>query len=171
MKKTFIKLTLLACIFSGIVLNNPISANNNLKLNLNVLTQVSNSKGDSSFINQAEAFRGNAESFKKILETMKENEVDKNKDEILNIVDSMLDNNSGLQTMIKTKINKASDNESKQFYMRDILPNLQNINRQITRIKLSVKGQINLDNMRKQADRTAESISQVVDRIKKNENK
>lgn len=168
MNKLVLKLFVLVCIFSGLVFNSSVIAKQGpVKKNYNQASTSNN--GNASFMNQAEAFRENAKSFQTRLEKMKDNEVEKSKTEIIDIVDSMLDNNEKLQQSIKEDIKNSSNEKSQDFYKRDILPNLQNLNRQLTRIKDSVEGQINLNNMRKQSARTYESISQVVDRIKQNE--
>jgi hypothetical protein len=120
---------------------------------------------------KAKAFTSNAQSFHKMLEGMDERDVEKKQKTLETVIDSMLDNNKELQDLTKTLADNETNQKIKNFYNRDILPNLQNINRQLLRIKLSAKGKINLQNMTAQAERTAESIQQVVDRINNYEGK
>jgi hypothetical protein len=122
-------------------------------------------------MNKAGAFSGNATAFKNMVEGLDEKTIQKSQDKLVSLIESILDNNKELQDATK-EIAKGTDNaDTKKFYMRDILPNLHNINRQLMRIKVSIeKDDINYNNVKAQTERTEESIEQVIDRLKGNAN-
>lgn len=118
---------------------------------------------------KTEAFATNAESFKKFVANVKPSNIDDEQQHMFTMIDSMLENNKGLQDLTKKIADKQPTDQLKSFYTRSILPNLQNINRQLSRIKDSVdKDNINYKNLKWQSERVEESIKQVVDRLKSN---
>lgn len=120
---------------------------------------------------KSQAFASNARSFKSMIEDADLSSYEKSKDNIVSIIESMEDNCQILQTLTKTISSTQNDDDKKNFYLRDILPNLQNINRQLARIKAdSKKSTPDLKNVKFQANRISESIQQVVDRINQNQN-
>jgi molecular chaperone GrpE (heat shock protein) len=123
----------------------------------------------SEMLAKAEVFVNNAESFKKMLEKVSPEKIQDNQEQLKSIIDSMKQNAGDLQNLAKRQGEQASDEQLKNFYTRELLPNLQNIYRQLSRIEASAEGQINHKNMVWQANRVQESIQQVVDRIKKYE--
>ena len=126
----------------------------------------------SEIVAKAKVFGNNATSFKEIVDKLDENKIDKAKDTLMKIVDSMLENNSDLQEITKNLAKSQIKDEDKNFYMRQVLPNLHNMNRQLARIKDAVdKDKINYDNMKYQAERVETSVKQIVDRIESYGNK
>ena len=120
---------------------------------------------------KTEAFATNAESFKKFIANVQPSNIDKEQAHMFQMIDSMLNNNKELQDLTKKIADNQETDQQKSFYTRSILPNLQNVNRQLSRIKDSVdKDQINYKNLKWQSERVEESIKQVVDRLKSNAN-
>lgn len=128
---------------------------------------------DSLIKQSSKSFSSNASSLKEILENSKDvkdpKELQSRKNDVKVALDSMLDNNKKLQDSVKAQISQEKDPAKKKALMRDILPNLQNINRQLERIKLgNNSASPNFKNIYMQADRVKESIDQVIDRIDSN---
>lgn len=121
---------------------------------------------------KASAFLANAKSFKNMIDSSDESSIMKQQKTIISVIDATLDNNATMQALVKDIAKEQSNDQKKNFYMREILPNLQNINRQLARIKDSIdKDNVNYKNAKLQAERVEESIGQVIDRLNKNVDK
>ncbi len=201
MKKTYFVLLLLVCFLAGFagyntyakVVGPPKSKIKTYRNNTNVdstSTSTKNNSGTSEDTNEeappeqefgsdveeilakANVFVNNATSFKEMVAKLNESNIDKAKDALMQIVDSMLENNANLQNITKKLANEQKRDEDKRFYLRQVLPNLHNMNRQLSRIKIAVdKEKINYKNMKYQSERVETSVQQIVDRIEGHGNK
>lgn len=141
--------------------------------------QTFSSKGN-ELSNKLQAFDSNTKSFTKMAKQFEKMSTGMSKPQNLSntgefkeldqAIDAMLKNNADLQKLVKGLATQQSNDRQKSFYTRDILPNLQNINRQLMRIKDNAKRnpQNNIKNIIMQAQRVEESSGQLVDRLKKN---
>ncbi|MEW5821067.1 MAG: hypothetical protein AB1782_12820 [Cyanobacteriota bacterium] len=162
MKRNFLNILVLVSLLFGVIGIINVSGSQ-------VFAQAAKKDADlvAQINNKAGAFAGNATAFKNMIEGLDEKTIMKSQDKLISLIESILDNNKELQEITKKAASDISDPDKKKFYMRDILPNLHNINRQLMRIKVSIeKNDINYSNVKDQAERTEECIKQVVDRLK-----
>lgn len=115
---------------------------------------------------KVKAFSGNAESMVKIVSDANEKTIDAQKAKIIKICESMINNNGQLQELSKKLAAKEKNDQIKNILTRGVLANLQNVNRQLERVKQAAeKDKINYSNMKQQVERVDESIKQVIERM------
>lgn len=115
---------------------------------------------------KVKAFSGNAESMLKMVNDSDEKTIEENKNKVVKISESMIENNGRLQDLAKKLAEKEKNDQIRNILTRGVLANLQNVNRQLSRIKLAAeKDKVNYSNMKQQVERVDESIKQVIDRL------